>query len=142
MTDESSIAPMNLYRTIKGLKMGDEAMIIYEGSLRGEYKPLVVRYERNELGRVSMEVFDPAPSQEIYNHSPDGFSWGYRGSGPAQLALALLLDATGNKDLALGYHQEFKEDFIAGFGETWQLDAGQIQRWVGLKLNYTSIKGE
>ena len=30
------------------------------------------------------------------NHSPTGFEWGYNGSGPAQLALALLADATGD----------------------------------------------
>lgn len=33
----------------------------------------------------------PARSQKYYNHSPDGFAWGYSGSGPAQLALALCL---------------------------------------------------
>src|SRR5262245_22144387 len=30
---------------------------------------------------------------ELRNHSPTGFEWGYGGSGPAQLALALLVDA-------------------------------------------------
>jgi uncharacterized protein DUF6166 len=29
---------------------------------------------------------------EVRNHSPDGFEWGYGGSGPAQLALAMLCD--------------------------------------------------
>lgn len=28
-------------------------------------------------------------------HSPDGFSWGYSGSGPAELARCLLIDAMG-----------------------------------------------
>lgn len=28
----------------------------------------------------------------VRNHSPTGFSWGYNGSGPAQLALAILCD--------------------------------------------------
>ncbi len=32
---------------------------------------------------------------EIRNHSPSGFEWGYGGSGPAQLALALLADHIG-----------------------------------------------
>jgi len=52
---------------------------------------------------------DPAPSQRAYNHSPDGFNWGYCGSGPAQLALAIVLKLTGKSD---GY-QKFKEDVIA-----------------------------
>lgn len=30
-------------------------------------------------------------------HSPDGFSWGYGGSGPAELARCLLIQALGDK---------------------------------------------
>lgn len=30
------------------------------------------------------------PRIDICDHSPNGFNWGYGGSGPAQLALALL----------------------------------------------------
>jgi hypothetical protein len=53
---------------------------------------------------------DPTPSQKVWNHSPDGFNWGYSGSGPAQLALAIMLELTGKAD---GY-QNFKFRFIAG----------------------------
>lgn len=35
---------------------------------------------------------------DIANHSPDGFEWGYGGSGPAQLALALCIDALGGNN--------------------------------------------
>jgi len=35
------------------------------------------------------------PRNSLVDHSPDGFEWGYGGSGPAQLALALLADALG-----------------------------------------------
>ncbi len=38
----------------------------------------------------------PLPARcEIWNHSPSGFEWGYGGSGPAQLALAILADFLG-----------------------------------------------
>ena len=37
------------------------------------------------------KYLDPARSQKAWNHSPDGFNWGYGGSGPAQLALAIML---------------------------------------------------
>ena len=37
------------------------------------------------------EYLDPEISQKVRNHSPDGFNWGYCGSGPAQLALAIVL---------------------------------------------------
>lgn len=33
------------------------------------------------------------PRNDVRNHSPDGLEWGYGGSGPGQLALALLLHA-------------------------------------------------
>ncbi len=52
---------------------------------------------------------DPIPSQKYCNHSPDGFNWSYGGSGPAQLALAIVLQITGKAD---GY-QEFKWNVIA-----------------------------
>lgn len=52
----------------------------------------------------------PAWSQKLINHSPDGFNWGYGGSGPSQLALAIVLEITGKAD---GY-QDFKWDVIAG----------------------------
>lgn len=49
----------------------------------------------------------PARSQKVWNHSPDGFNWSYGGSGPAQLALAVLLELMDTKD-AVAKHQEFK----------------------------------
>lgn len=52
---------------------------------------------------------NPGPSQKIWNHSPDGFNWGYGGSGPAQLALAICLKLYGD---SYGY-QQFKWDYIA-----------------------------
>ena len=65
------------------------------------------------------------------NHSPE-FNWGYVGSGPAQLALALLLDATGDPEIALRYHQDFKWQVIAGFpiDETWDLTDQEIHAWL------------
>jgi hypothetical protein len=36
------------------------------------------------------------PRFDVRKHSPDGFEWGYDGSGPAQLALALVLHHVGN----------------------------------------------
>ena len=51
----------------------------------------------------------PQRSQQVWNHSPDGFEWGYGGSGPAQLALAVVLEIKGEaKD-----YQQFKWDVIA-----------------------------
>lgn len=59
-----------------------------------------------ETGEVWLDgiPLHPEESQAYRNHSPDGFAWGYGGSGPAQLALAVMLEIKGE---AFGY-QEFK----------------------------------
>ena len=62
---------------------------------------------------VDDQRLDPTFSQKVWNHSPDGFSFGYSGSGCAQLALALLLHAGVNKDTAISMHQLLKEEFVA-----------------------------
>jgi len=48
------------------------------------------------------------PHLELRNHSPTGFEWGYGGSGPAQLAFALAMDATGDRRRAEHVHQRLK----------------------------------
>jgi Family of unknown function (DUF6166) len=65
---------------------------------------------------------------DLVNHSPTGFSWGYGGSGPAQLALALLADALSDDDRAIRLHQDFKFKVVAGWpeGERWWITAEQI----------------
>lgn len=56
---------------------------------------------------------DPARSLALFPHSPDGFAWGYGGSGPAQLALALLLEAGVDDETAVRLHQDFKFEHVA-----------------------------
>ena len=58
---------------------------------------------------VDGQRLDAGPSQRVWNHSPDGFAWGYGGSGPAQLALALLIHAGVHPDAAIRLHQRFKD---------------------------------
>lgn len=74
------------------------------------------------------EIFDPKPSLKVRNHSPDGFSWGYHGSGPAQLALGILLEELGEK-LAEILYQDFKRDIIANLSAPWKLTTEDVIRW-------------
>ncbi len=97
-------------------------MSIYKGYRTQDCGPLLVTKDR--------EVLSPKPSQKLCNHSPDGFQWGYGGSGPAQLALALLLDASGDSDRALAGHQAFKRAFVAGWGEKWEITTEEILAWL------------
>lgn len=75
---------------------------------------------------------DPGWSQGLVNHSPDGFGWGYGGSGPAQLALAILLEKTP-QSYALGAYQQFKWDIISrispNIGSEVEID---LDRWMSL----------
>jgi hypothetical protein len=59
----------------------------------------------------------PDYSQKIWNKSPTGFAWGYLGSGPSQLALAVMLRVLP-KHQAIALHQDFKERFIATLPQT------------------------
>lgn len=73
--------------------------------LKGEIKTRRVWLNGSEL--------KPGPSQKIHNHSPDGFNWGYGGSGPGQLALAVCLELLKNETAACGVYHKFKWNFIA-----------------------------
>ena len=73
------------------------------------------------------------PRHDLYNHSPDGFEWGYGGSGPAQLALAILAHATCDARLSLRLYQLFKREVIATLDRTSheiQISAELVDDWV------------
>jgi hypothetical protein len=95
-------------------------------------------YETKEIFIIDdngkLKEITPEPSQKLYNHSPAGFNWGYSGSGPAQLALAILLELT-SKDFALFHHQDFKRDFIAGLEQEkdFEIDGQVITDWLNHK---------
>ncbi|MBE2188455.1 MAG: hypothetical protein IAE98_03225 [Candidatus Kapabacteria bacterium] len=50
--------------------------------------------------------------RRIIHHSPDGFEWGYGGSGPSDLALNILSLYVGG-EIAFQHHQTFKWIFLA-----------------------------
>lgn len=61
------------------------------------------------------------------SHSPTGFEWGYEGSGPAQLALAILAEATGDREYTLTHYQAFKRAYVAGLPRNgWTLHQSQF----------------
>lgn len=75
-------------------------------------------------------VLSPEPSRQIRDHSPDGFEWGYGGSGPCQLALAILLDLYGER-IARGYYYDFKTQFIlTAEQEGFVISSDDVDRWL------------
>ena len=68
-------------------------------------------WETREV-HIDGKFLRPDQSQKLKNHSPDGFNWGYGGSGPAQLSLAILLKYM-HPEYALALYQDFKFRFVA-----------------------------
>lgn len=71
-------------------------------------------------------------NEDAPNHSPDGFQAGYSGSGPAQLAWALVADAT-DVESADEWYQQFKDDVVSDFDDgtdEFVLDAAFIHNTI------------
>lgn len=68
-----------------------------------------------------------APRLDLRNHSPAGFEWGYGGSGPAQLALALAADVLGDDEAALGVYQRLKFRVVGRLpADCWTLSESEL----------------
>ncbi len=62
--------------------------------------------------RINGKKLSLSKSLKLVDKSPTGFAWGYGGSGPAQTALAILLEFLP-KETALEYYQAFKYHYVA-----------------------------
>lgn len=82
-------------------------------------------YENGE-----MRVLDPR--RDLCDHSPDGFAWGYGGSGPAQLALAICADALRDDQRALRVYQAFKWNVVSFWKQDrgWEIDETEVRKIV------------
>jgi hypothetical protein len=64
---------------------------------------------------------------DLRNHSPTGFEWGYAGSGPAQLALAICAEVVGD-ERALQVYQRFKFKVVGRLAhERWELTSTEVR---------------
>ena len=76
-------------------------------------------------------ALSPAGSENGDNRRPGGFDWGGVGPGPACLALSILLDLTGDQQLAHSLHQAFEWRFVAGAPkEGFRLTEQEIRDWI------------
>lgn len=66
---------------------------------------------------IDQKKVDLNKSLKVRNHSPTGFNWGYSGSGPAQSALAILLNYV-DAETAQQYYQDLKFGWVAGLPQT------------------------
>jgi Family of unknown function (DUF6166) len=96
---------------------------------------------------VVLEEDGVRPLAHHVRHSPNGFGWGYAGSGPSELARCILLDhfdLPGGTDtdwdsrrLPVSY-QRFKFDVIARLDQhqPWSITARQIDEWADLQRQH------
>jgi len=69
------------------------------------------------------------PIKHIAIHSPDGFEYGYGGSGPADLAYAILTEVLGESWANL-YYQAFKNECVAKqTANEWIVTVAQVYEW-------------
>lgn len=111
--------------------------IIYQGR---RVPNIIITATDEETKKTRM--LNPCHSRAIRNHSQE-FNWGYGGSGPSQLALALLLDAIGETPieqrpspetapvLAERWYTQFKNDHVSNWGDdTWRISRAEVMGWL------------
>jgi hypothetical protein len=74
------------------------------------------------------QVKSLSPRHDLRNHSPYGFNWGYSGSGPAQLSLAMLMEVLQDWIRVQRIYQTFKERLIAQIPQhvNWTADGADV----------------
>lgn len=96
-----------------------------------EFRGNLVGYSEGRQVILDGKDLPLLPSLNVSSHSPDGFNWGYGGSGPAQLALAVMLEFLPIDD-ALRLYQEFNWDVIGRLPmrEDFSYPLSQIKDWI------------
>lgn len=72
----------------------------------------------------------------VMEFSKNGFEWSYEGPEPRQLALALLVDHLGDKDVAKANVELFMSAVVANFDNEWEMTSDDID------LALTSLSGK
>jgi hypothetical protein len=89
-----------------------------------------------EVKLTAHERLTPDRSLDLVRHSPAGFDWGYTGSGPAQLACALLFDYFDDDTLAHQCYIQFHDAVVSqlvctGPADCWHLTGDNIEAALG-----------
>jgi hypothetical protein len=102
----SAIGTSGYYQTERRL-----SIFRREENMSHKVKIVRVPTQSTILVWVDDRAITPAESLKVREHSTD-FEAGYGGSGPAQLALAIMLEVLSDKE-AEKYYQRFKWKYIA-----------------------------
>jgi hypothetical protein len=130
------------------LSQGEEAMKIYEGKRMKVTDPFLgVGNGRHDgwvehtalVVTVNGRPLDPCLDFE--NRSPTGFKCGYVGSGPRQLAIAILVDYLGDRSKAASLSYYFMSDVIAKLprDRDWQITSREIEQFLRKEVSKNEI---
>lgn len=114
VTDNQGAAPRRTY--------------IGKKALDGGWPGLVRCIEETQTGSFNRPLRHRQGSD---SHSPTGFSWGFGGSGPAELARAILADFLEVVP-ATELYEKFKWEIVAQWPQTegWTLPDHALQAWL------------
>jgi len=105
---------------------GDQSGVSTEHVYHGRRDPTA------PVGEACAVTVDGEPLNcryDLLSASPAGFEWNYRGSGPAQLAIALLAHAFSD-EFACEHYQQFKREVVAKLPEDrWTLRTPDLVAW-------------
>ena len=76
--------------------------------------------------KVTVDGAPLPPRTDLHGFSKTGFEWTYTGSGPRQLALALLADHLRNDATALALSEPFMQQVVAHLDNAWTLTTADI----------------
>lgn len=95
-----------------------------------------VSHQDDDMGHTPVFVESDGESRElslrtdIINHSPTGFSWGYKGSGCSQLALAITAHAVESSRLAREHYIDVRDEFLVQSNEPFEISRSEIIEFI------------
>jgi hypothetical protein len=76
--------------------------------------------------KVTVDGAPLSPRMDLHCFNRTGFEWSYDGTGPRQLALALLADHLGDDAKALMLSERFMQHVVAYLDNEWCLTSADI----------------
>jgi uncharacterized protein DUF6166 len=105
---------------------------LYRGIRQGNVAKVFV--DNEELSLEPSKILHPSDA------TPE---FGYFGDGPSQLSLAILFDATQDKENSLKYYHHFKYEFIAPapYETGFTILQSQVIEWLARYIEANNKKG-
>ena len=76
--------------------------------------------------KVTVDDKSLDPRTDVVEFSKNGFEWSYEGPEPRQLALALLVDHLGDKEVAKANVEAFMSAVVANFDNEWEMTSDDL----------------